>query len=281
MSRFHTKDIPYFYHIELNVSDIQTMTTFYSTVIGLETILTENNRVIMGVANRPFITLYKSKSTQRNQGLYHFAILLQDKQELANVLFHLLSLNYPITGASNHLISQAIYLNDPEGNGIEIAVDVDSSLWPYKNGQLDILYRNKPMNFQEVLEYKSDIPFQGLSSNTILGHIHLHVHDVLKTSDFYKKVLRMNVTIDITPSAMFLSYADYHHHVAMNTWNTYNIENENDENLGLRSLYLHSPNDNFFQIIKNKLVQHTMLFSEDEDSLIFNDPANHQIILTK
>ncbi len=280
MSKYHTKDIPHFYHIELNVSDLNTMATFYSTIIGLKILIYEKNRVIMGVTNHPLITLYKSKSTQKNQGLYHFAILLQNKQELANVLFHLLSFHYPLTGASNHLISQAIYLNDPEGNGIEIAVDMDSSLWPYKNGQLDILYRNKPMNLQEILVSKSDPPFQGLSSNTVLGHIHLHVHDVLKTSDFYKKVLSMSVTIDITPSAMFLSYADYHHHLAMNTWNTYNIENENDKNLGLRSLYLRCPNNMFFQSTKNKLIQHSITFSEGEGLLIFNDPANHQIILT-
>lgn len=281
MSKYHTKEIPYFYHIELNVFDLDKMEQFYTKYIGLQALLHEKNRVILGINNNPIITLYESKVTKRNQGLYHFALLLDNRVELANILNHLLLLNYPLTGASDHVISEAIYLDDPEGNGIEIAVDRDPSMWPIKNGELDILYRNKPLNFHELLLMKSNEAFLSLSPQTTLGHVHLHVHDVMKTGEFYRKILNMNITIDITPSALFLSYADYHHHLAMNTWTTYNIENENDENLGLRSLYLHCPDETFFERINNKLTQNSIMFSKDDNTLIFDDPANHQIILSK
>jgi len=281
MSNYHTKEVPYFYHIELNVSDLETMMQFYTNVIGLQVLFNEKNRVILGVSKHPLITLYRNKSTTRNQGLYHFALLLENRIELANVLYHLLSIDYPLTGASDHIISEAIYFNDPEGNGIELAVDRDKSFWPYSNGNLDIMYRNKPLDIPDLLENAtSNGPIQ-LSSNTVLGHIHLHVHDVVKTGEFYKKVLNMDTTIDLTPSALFLSYAGYHHHVAINTWNTYKIANESDENLGLRSLFLQSPDDTYFELIKNRLHKHSVFFTSDDDILSFDDPAKHHIIITK
>lgn len=278
---YHTKEIPHFYHVSLNVSDLSKMQDFYTSMIGLKVLNQDKDKVVLGVKKNPLLTLNKVTSLKRNKGLYHFALLLSKRSYLADILQHLLNNNVNITGASDHVISEAIYLNDPEGNGIEIAVDRDKSYWPYKNNQLDILYRNGPLDIKSLLSEKNKQTFSSLSDDTLLGHVHLHVHDVKKTGQFFTKIFNIDTTIDIQPSAMFFSFNGYHHHLAINTWTNYNPEEENEENLGLRSLYFYCPNQHTFDTLKMKSDQQPSFVISDDDLLIIKDPANHQIIITQ
>lgn len=149
----------------------------------------------------------------RTAGLYHFAILLPNEAELGSFLRHCIEQRIPIDGASDHLVSQALYLSDPEGNGIEVYADRPRSEWEWSGS--DIKMATLPLNAQALLKQAG--AFEGFSAQTKLGHMHLNVGNLDASLAFYQK-LGMNLTADLFNSARFLSWDGYHHHLGINVW---------------------------------------------------------------
>lgn len=206
--------------VVLKVSNLEQSINFYEKFVGLELVSITDDVVSMGVDNRTLLQLYVPKDVQISKGaytgLYHTAFLLPSEHDLARLLRYYQDIGISDLGAGDHIFSQAFYLNDPDGNGIEIYADRDKSEWEYDdNGQL--LGKTLPVDVQQLLTQTEDKEWKGAPSATKIGHVHLQVRDMDAAKKFLVDFLGMDITIS-TPSALFVSKDDYHHHVGTNTW---------------------------------------------------------------
>ncbi len=213
-------ETPFIKTVTLNVSDLERQLEFYQQVIGLRLLTEEDGRASLGAApEAPLLVLQQKSGGQyypRHTGLYHFAILVPSQFHLALSLHRLITTNTSLQGASDHLVSEALYLADPEGNGIEIYRDRPRAEWNV-NGHVQMA--TLPLDFDGVMaKLETGVPpWQGLDPDTVIGHIHLHVGDIPAARQFYTQLLDMQEMATM-PSATFLSYEGYHHHVGANTW---------------------------------------------------------------
>jgi catechol 2,3-dioxygenase len=148
-------------------------------------------------------------------GLYHFAILLPDRAALGRFLAHLARIGVRL-GASDHLVSEALYLRDPDGLGIEVYADRPRSTWRWTNGELAMA--TEPLDSASVIAAGGGEPWTGMPGGTVMGHLHLHVGDIDTASRFYHAALGLDPTVWSYPGALFLSAGGYHHHLGVNTW---------------------------------------------------------------
>lgn len=233
MSEYHLPTLAYIKAITLNVHNPKKMVDFY-TQLGFRMMSQNNNETILGTAN-PLLILKHDQvyGIEENvtQGLYHVAFLVPTRVELGSVLKHLIALKIPLQGLSDHGVSEAIYLSDPEGNGIEIYADRPALLWPYQDNQLSMV--TEMMKYKEVLLLAK--PFQGFSHETIIGHLHLHVGQLNNAVNFYQQSLSYNLMQYYGDSAAFLSTGGYHHHLGLNTWKGVDIPKKNPLKTGLIS----------------------------------------------
>lgn len=205
--------------VHLYVSNVKRSLAFYTDVLQLKIVKAEGNVVVLGNENgTPLLIIEENESAlpkQRSRtGLYHFAILVPNRQELANVLLHLVQKEYLLQGGADHYFSEAIYLSDPDGNGIEIYYDRQKEVWRDEKGELPFV--SNPLDGEGLLQQAK--AWSGFSSETIIGHIHLHVADLEEARRFYVDGLGFEVTIPARNGALFVSAGDYHHHVGLNTW---------------------------------------------------------------
>jgi catechol 2,3-dioxygenase len=155
---------------------------------------------------------------QGTTGLFHLAVLVPSRADLARALRRIAGAGWPLSGASDHLVSEALYLRDPEGNGIEIYRDRPQEEWGYKDGQLEM--DSLPLDLESVIaelgEETTDAG--GAPPGTRIGHVHLQVADLGAAEAFYRDALGFDVTVRGYPGAVFLSAGGYHHHIGLNTW---------------------------------------------------------------
>ncbi|HDB0241836.1 TPA: VOC family protein [Listeria innocua] len=223
--------------VVLNVGHLKEMAGFYQEVIGL-TLLEENDRIVrLGVpgSDEALLVLKKIDNAVVPEvpriGLFHTAFLLPSRESLADVLVHLAQSGYPIDGAGDHAYSEALYLHDIEGNGIEIYADRPKNSWMRDSaGNLPMV--TEQVDVDDLLKISTGEPFTGMPSGTIIGHVHLQVADADKAEQFYKEALGMNLTTAI-PSARFFAAGDYHHHIGSNMWAGRNLENRRENEVGL------------------------------------------------
>ena len=204
----------------LIVSDLRRSLDFYAGVIGLD-VLSEtatsaqlgvavDRRVLLALEQRPGVHPLQDKRL----GLYHTAVLLPSRSALASFAEHL-SRSGIRAGSSNHLVSEAFYLTDPDGLEIEVYADRDRSHWPWRGSELDAAVL--PLDLRDLLVTPHS-PWTGVPSGTTMGHIHLYVGDLEKAGRLYRAGLGMNLRTRSIPGALFLAAGDYHHHVGLNTW---------------------------------------------------------------
>ncbi|MBC1567843.1 VOC family protein [Listeria sp. FSL L7-1425] len=223
--------------VVLNVGHLKEMAGFYQEVIGL-TLLEENERMArLGVSGSDEALLVLKKIDHAvvpevpRIGLFHTAFLLPTRESLADVLTHLAKSGYPIDGAGDHAYSEALYLHDIEGNGIEIYADRPKNEW-MRDGEGNLPMVTEQVDVDGLLQMATGKPFTGMPSGTIIGHVHLQVADADKAEEFYKEALGMNLTTAI-PSARFFAAGDYHHHIGSNVWAGRNLENRHENEVGL------------------------------------------------
>lgn len=218
--KFHEKPAHYIKHITLHVKDLHAMTNFYEKTLGFKAILRNDNEVELSADGvHPLVTLQQLASAtereHRTAGLYHIAFLLPHRSDLAHILQHFDRIGMRL-GASDHDVSEALYLNDIEGNGIEIYTDRDPKVWEWLDDGM-VKMSTYRLNVADVLTEATD-GWQGMPEGTILGHIHLSVTSLPAMRDFYTQGLGYNITTAYGDQALFLSTDDYHHHIGMNIW---------------------------------------------------------------
>ena len=194
---------------------------------------------------------------------------------------HFIKNQVPLQGASDHGISEAIYLSDPEGNGIEIAADTDPKTWKWRNDQLDIFSDNGPMDVTTVLELSQNEVFKKLPSDTIIGHIHLHGSELKNMRRFYEEGLGMDVVIELPRQALFFSYGKYHHHLAVNIWNGIGAPTPPSNSVGLRNFELKLPQNLSLSNVESNFKSMNIQYSINEKGIVVNDPSGNHILIYK
>lgn len=207
--------------VDLSVADLNRSTRFYEDVIGLRVLEHDGDVTTLGAGGRALLRLAElpgARPAPRATGLYHFALLLPTRRDLAISLAHLHRANAPISGFADHAVSEAIYLTDPDGHGIEIYRDRPRADWRYAGGRLKMA--TDPLDLQGILAElpAAPEPWDGLPPGTVMGHIHLQVNQIETTEQFYTDLLGFDLIMRYGPSATFLSTDGYHHHVGANTW---------------------------------------------------------------
>ncbi|MDC7261325.1 VOC family protein [Shinella sp. HY16] len=219
----HAIDMPAFVdHSHLTVIDLPMLSAFYQKVMGLSVLDTSASGETLGVAGRPLLTLTTGSNAARAPrnapGLFHTAFLVPNRRELGRWLAHAAHNNVPLTGASDHLVSEAIYLDDPEGNGIEIYRDRDRAEWTYVPDGKVKMATNR-LDLQALYDEAPKDGWTGQENGTAIGHIHLQVSDIPEADAFFRDVLGLDIMASY-PGASFFATGKYHHHVAANVWNS-------------------------------------------------------------
>ena len=209
--------------VRLRVADIDDLAAFYERVIGLRAVERDGEVARLGPeGGEPLIELVSAPdgppAPSFSTGLFHLAILVPDRAELARSLQRAASAGWRLTGASDHLVSEALYLRDPEGNGIEIYRDRPRDQWGHDGGELRMA--TLPLDLQDVLGEldAAEGPANGVPADTTMGHVHLQVADIPAVEGFYNGALGLDVMVRSYPGALFLAAGGYHHHLGLNTW---------------------------------------------------------------
>lgn len=217
-SRIHLAEVA------LNVKDLESQTAFYHQLLGLEILNQSGNQVLLGAGGKPLVRLIKTddiSNSKQSYGLYHMAILLPTREDLANVFKHLLDLKIPLVGGADHGYSEAIYLEDLEGNGIELYRDKPVTEWDIREDGR-IIGVTEELSAQDIYELGKEIEPFAIASGTRMGHVHLSVKNSREASVFYQESLGLEDKFAI-PHASWIASGDYHHHLAVNEWGGKNL----------------------------------------------------------
>jgi catechol 2,3-dioxygenase len=268
-------------YVQLTVSDLARSLAFYLEALGLQVRHRSNHTAELGTGQIKLLALtenIEAKRPGRTTGLYHFALRLPSRADLAGFVNHLIETQTPVEGVSDHQVSEAIYLPDPDGNGIEIYHDRPPDKWYNAAGNL--ILTTRPLNLEDVLAEVSDAnrSWPGMPPGTVLGHIHLHVADLPSTRRFYVELLGMDLVAEYADSAMFFSWNGYHHHIGANTWNGVGAPTPPANAVGLRYFTLELEQEHLDEI-QGRLMAAAVEIDEQQGGLFIRDPAGNGIAL--
>jgi catechol 2,3-dioxygenase len=226
--------------VSLSVSDLARSREFYETALGLGVRESDDGGLAFGVpGGDDLVRLYGDPSAlaldRRATGLYHQAILFPTRLDLAHALARLAEARWPLDGVADHLVSEALYLSDPDGNGIELYRDRPREDWRYDGGQLQMA--TLPLDLRNLAAEldAGDGPQTAAPAGTVMGHVHLQVASIPDAEAFYHGVLGFDVTTRGYPGALFVSAGGYHHHLGLNTWHSAGSGPAAPGSVGLRS----------------------------------------------
>jgi catechol 2,3-dioxygenase len=223
--------------VGLTVNDLDRVQSFYETVIGLERIEDGGGRALLGAGGRGFLELREDSQARRHDpreaGLFHTAFLLPSRGALGAWAVHAAKAGVRLQGASDHLVSEAIYLADPEGNGIEVYADRPREAWPRdEGGRISMATERLDLR---ALAAAAPEPWTGAPPGTGVGHVHLQVGDIAEAERFYGGTIGFDVVTHY-PGASFLGSGGYHHHLGANTWNSRGAKRRDFPSTGLTEL---------------------------------------------
>ena len=208
-------------NVILKVKDIDKMTAFYEKVLGMKVRKRDSERTELGTDKDTLLILKTNEKLNYRKpetaNLYHIAYLLPERTDLAVFLRHIMDIGFDGLGAADHLVSEAIYLNDPENNGIEIYTDRNKEGWSYTNNG-DVVMDTLSLNADELYYLSSNSDFR-MPDGSRVGHVHMQGINIPEIRKFYEDILLLNKTA-VMPNAVFLSYDGYHHHFAFNHWDS-------------------------------------------------------------
>lgn len=283
-------------YVSLNVSDIQRSLEFYQSLLGFSKVQKKSStsdRVFLSSdethSSAPMLELVQTDSnpvTPRRAGLYHFAILLPERKNLADALLYLSDKQDQVhfDGLADHLVSEAIYISDPDFNGVEIYSDRPRSEWKWndkdKNSNNSRLQMTTlPLNTKDLLKESTDTGWTGIPTSTSIGHIHLHVSNLSNAMKFYHEILGLNLTTTY-PGAYFFAAGRYHHHIATNTWLGSNILPASPQSIGLNYFGIELPNIEEFDKMVKQLQQYYIVeqsSSLSSKTILTHDPNGIRI----
>jgi len=253
--------------IDLKIIDMKTSLHFYSELLGFKKIHSDDNEVLLSATGKlPYLLKLvddkNSKIRNKNStGMYHVAFKFKNRKELARVFMRLFNNKVKFQGFTDHLVSEAIYLADPDGNGVELYADKPKEQWERKMGQ--VVMDSLPLDLS-ILTNELDDPevWNGIDKETDIGHIHLNVSDLLKAEKFYNHILEFNISNAFYPGAMFFSAGDYHHHIGTNIWFSKNSQPNSENILGLINYTIKIPDKDFLNSIKVRAKENDFFIEE-------------------
>jgi catechol 2,3-dioxygenase len=243
--------------VGLKVRDIDRLTGFYRDALGLAVIDRDKGSAALGAGGVPLVHLEHQPSAKpddpREAGLYHTAFLMPSRADLARWILHVARHKVPLTGASDHAVSEAFYLDDPEGNGVEVYCDRPAETWKWTGA--DLKMTTDPLDVESILrEVPSTATYPGAPDGLRIGHVHLRVGDVARAETFYRDALGLDVTRR-RPGASFMSSGRYHHHIAANVWHSARAGRRDEDRAGLAWVSLEAANTAALDAAKSRLTQ--------------------------
>jgi catechol 2,3-dioxygenase len=255
----------------LAVRDLELVAGYYRDLLGLAEIERTADTVRLGAGGVPFLTLEHRPDFKpddpRAAGLYHNAFLMPTRRDLARWIAHIIKHRIPVSGASDHEVSEAIYLDDPEGNGVEVYCDRPASSWRWQDNMVAMADDKTP-------------PYATAPDGLRVGHIHLHVGDVGKAEEFYGGVLGLDV-VRRRGGATFMSSGSYHHHVGANTWRSPGAGLRDPERAGLAWFAFEAADDKPYDALAARLKATGIPVSDGANGLEFADPWGNRVRLVR
>jgi catechol 2,3-dioxygenase len=271
--------------VTLRVADLDAMIRYYRDGVTLELLSHDGPVAVLGRGARPAVILQHAPelkhASPRSAGLFHTAILFDTREALATSLFSVAS-KYPgtFTGSADHLVSEAFYFTDPEGNGVELYFDRDRSSWSWAHGQIEMatIFLDPNGYLREHLtEQGADAAASGTGlGDAGVGHVHLSVGDIASAKEFYVHRLGFETTADGWPGALFVSAGGYHHHMAMNTWSSAGA-GRRQLALGLGKVEIVVPTADDLGELGERMSHYRVETRDTGDRLAFDDPWSNLV----
>lgn len=262
--------------VHLKVRDLEMSLAFYQEVIGFR-LLRQNGPVAELTADgtTPLLILeadnrYRILPERSVSGLYHFAILVPGQVALGLALRNLIRHQIPV-GQGDHLVSEALYLNDPDHNGIEIYADRPRDTWQ-KNAGGEILMTTDPVDIENLLSLSEHAEWNGLPEGTRIGHVHFHVGDLHQAEQFYSGILGFEVTFRYGGSALFVSAGGYHHHIGLNLWAGKGAPPAPEDAVGIRYFTTELPDVPALEAVESRLAEAKVSYVREGNELHLRDP---------
>lgn len=271
-------------YVSLNVSNILHSLDFYKNILGFKVVSRPSReKTILSVdgASSHLVELLQVErnannndsfnllgTTKKRAGLYHFAILLPERKYLADMLQNLRDKRDQVhfDGFADHLVSESVYIRDPDFNGIEIYRDRPMSEWNWDGNRREMA--TLPLNTSDLLKESTDKGWKGMPSKTTIGHVHLHVRDLAEALKFYHEILGLNLTATI-PSAAFFAAGKYHHHIAVNTWLGTNILPASPQGIGLNHFSIELPSKAEYERLVRQLSRYGIGIEDLSERSVF------------
>jgi catechol 2,3-dioxygenase len=262
--------------VSLLVADLEAMIAYYRDAVALEVLRAEGDQVTLGRDGRPVIILEHSPTLKhagpRDAGLYHTAILFDTERALAAAVYSTArAADGAFTGSADHLVSKAFYFTDPEGNGVELYWDRDRSQWSWVHGTIEMGSAGlDPNGF--LREHLTDAVIENpLDGGARVGHVHLSVGDTDSAREFYVDRLGFENTMEVPGQALFVSAGKYHHHMAMNVWNSRGA-GRRSRTLGLGEIEIVVPTSDDVGALTERMAHFGVQTRNDGHTVSFDDP---------
>ena len=270
-------------HVHLTVGDLEKEATFYQEVLGLRLHRREGDSAALGTGAEDLLLLTERRGAGRapgTTGLYHFCLLVPARVELAQLLRRLTETRAPVQGMVDHHTAEAIYLADPEGNGIELDADRPRRQWP-PPGEM-ARRGNAPLDVDGLLAELAGAPepWAGLPPETTVGHVHLHVADLATARALYHGLLGFDETMQFPGQAGFVSAGGYHHHIAYNIWAGIGAPPPPADALGLRHFTVRLPSEAELARVVGRIREAGLAVEETDEGQLVRDPSRNGVLLT-
>jgi catechol 2,3-dioxygenase len=267
--------------VHLTVTDLGRSIAFYESAIGLRLASRDASAAVLSAGGEDVLALTEQPSARpagRHAGLYHFALLHPSRLELARAARRLIATDTPVSGASDHKISEAIYLPDPDGNGIELAADRSREHW----GDLSdptALGGPMPLDMQGLLAMvEGEQPHEAVSPDLRVGHVHLHVGDIERALAFWRDLIGFEVMTRF-PSAAFIAAGGYHHHLGLNTWRGEGVPAAPGDAVGLRHWTVELDDAGAVSAVRERLTAGGAPVEERPGGFLSRDPWNNAVLV--
>lgn len=269
--------------VTLNARNIALMSQYYQLVIGLKVLRESEDEVVLGVGDTTLLTLLSRPeapfSAPNEAGLYHTAFLMPSRTELARWLVHVAMMDVPLSGFADHLVSEAVYLDDPEGNGVEVYCDRAPDSWTWTGDQVEMA--SEPLNVESLFQLTNTNvdTFTAAPQAMRIGHIHLRAGEIEAAQAFYSGALGLDV-VRGRDGAVFMSSGRYHHHVAVNVWQSEGAGPRDLQKTGLAQFSLELKDASLLEPIRQRLADAGVEIEEVGSDLIAADPWGTSVRLS-
>ena len=268
--------------VHLTISDLSRSLDYYGTVLGLRVLSRDDRSAALGVGDRALLVLVEERGARPamgSTGLYHFALLVPQRADLATWLAHAARERVALTGMSDHFVSEALYLSDPDGHGIEIYWDRPRNVW---EGLVAARMTSLPLDVDSLLGEFDDpqsVPFDGLAPGTTMGHVHLKVASIPDTVEFYRDALGFGLMAMLGQRAAFLGAGGYHHHVGANTWESAGASPAPPGSAALRHATVVLPDEAERNKLLERLEHRGHAADTDAADPVVRDPSGNALVL--